>query len=235
MFYVTESADDRPGAASDERIAGLVSRLDTSDSERFDPPAGLWERIETAVAADADQRDQPTLEVGMVLEYRIDADDVVMAVGGSWDDVAVQGDAGDLVAPDYDRTLWSYIGSQEIRDIWQLIVERVRSDGKELRVPLRCDDAGTRRWFEITVTPEAGGTVRFVSVLVFQESRLSVPLLLTDADRDPEAAAVPLCSWCGHGFDGSRWLEIGQLVRESRLLEATTMPPVSYGICPSCR
>ena len=211
--------------APDERIAGLLTDLEPADFERLDPPAGLWGRVSESIAADTRARDRRSDELGMVVEYRIDAADVVTWVGESWAAFAEENDAGQLSVPDHDRTLWSYFGSDEIRDLWRLIVERVRADRLEMQLPLRCDGADTRRWFEITVSPEAAGGVHFRSTLVKVEARPNVTLLDSGAERDPDVAAVPLCSWCGHGYDGARWLEIGQLVRESRLLEATAMPP----------
>ncbi|MDX2381868.1 MAG: hypothetical protein QNM02_19180, partial [Acidimicrobiia bacterium] len=141
----------------------------------------------------------------------------------------------ELAVTAHDRTLWSYIDREEIRELWQLLVERVRTLQVRARVPFRCDAAHARRWFEMTITPEPGGRVHFRSVLAFEETRSPMALLDAHSERDRDAEPVPLCSWCGRGQRGSDWLDIEELVQSARLLERVSMPPISYGICGSCR
>lgn len=235
MNHVIEAADDPSAIASDERITSLISRIGEADFERFDPPADLWDRIAESIGADAERCDARPSGLGLVVEYCIDGDDIITMVGESWAEFAEENNGPEPAASIGSRTLWSYFGNDEIRDLWRLIVERVRTSQIQLQVPLRCDAPDTRRWFEISVTPESAGTVRFRCVCVHEEARAAVPLLDVAAERDEDAPAVPLCSWCGNGHDGSRWLEIGQLVRESRMLESSQLPPIDYGICPDCR
>ncbi len=87
----------------------------------------------------------------------------------------------------------------------------------------------------MTIAPEPDGSVHFRSVLVFEESRPPVALLDLHSERDADAQPVPLCSWCGRGQHGARWLDIEELVQVGRLLEPASMPPISYGICAACR
>ena len=53
-------------------------------------------------------------------------------------------------------------------------------------------------------------------------------------ERDGDRPAVPVCSWCGEGHDGSHWRRIEDVVRDLRLLE-DLLPSIDYGICPTCR
>ena len=75
----------------------------------------------------------------MVVEYWIDANDVVTDVGQSWAHFAYDNDAPELAVPAPDRTLWTYFDNDETRELWQLLVERVRASQKGAHVPLRCD------------------------------------------------------------------------------------------------
>jgi len=230
---------DAEDAAATERIRSILSRVEESDFERFDPPADLWERIEASIAADlvTSTREPPSREfpASTIVEYRIDADDIVTDVGQSWADFARDNDAPELAVPTSDRALWTYFESDEIRDLWRLLVELVRASQTGAEVPLRCDAPHARRWFDMTITPEPNGRVHFRCVLVFEEARPTVSLLDAQSERDNRARPVPLCSWCGRGQHGSLWLEIEELVRVTRLLERASMPPISHGICASCR
>ena len=222
-----------------ERIVGITSRVESADFRRVDPPAELWEQIAASVASEpeAGPRNPPGRNdpVSNVVEYRIDAYDRVVDVGESWADFASDNDGLDLAKNPPDQTLWTYFDREETRDIWRLLVAHVRKSQKAAQVPLRCDAPGTRRWTEMTLTPESDGGVHFRSVVVFEESRPTVPLLDLHEDRDEGSEPVLVCSWCGLGQHGSGWCEIEELVRDTRLLERESLPPVSFGICASCQ
>lgn len=179
----------------------------------------------------------PTISVSAAaVEYVIDADDAVIAFDGAWTEFARENDAPELAELSSGRQLWSYFGSGEVRELWQLLVGRVRAEQVEARVPFRCDAPSVRRWFEMTITPGDEDTVRFRSVNTFEQVRsTAVPVLDLHAERDQAAPAILLYSWCGRGHDGTRWLDLEELVIEQRLLEQTRVPPISHGSCPECR
>ena len=210
-----------------ERLTSLLSTVGDADFERFEPPADLWGRISASITS--------TRTPGMVVEYWIDADDVVFATGEGWVEFARDNDAPELVDLAPDRTLWSHFDTDEARDLWRAVVARVRSQQAEAKVPLRCDAPDMRRWFEMTITPGDNDTVRFSSALVFEEPRPTVALLQTKTEPMSSAPAVPVCGWCGQAHDGTSWMAVEELVQSHRLLEATVVPRVEYGICPPCR
>lgn len=232
-----DDADD--GAAVTDRIRLILSELEEADFERVDPPAELWDRIEASITSGPamSPREPPSRELpaSTVVEYWIDANDVVIDVGQSWADFARDNDAPELAVLPSDRTLWTYFDSDEVAELWRLLVERVRGLQKGAEVPLRCDAPDARRWFDMTITPEPDRRVHFRCVLVFEEARPPVSLLDLRSERDVDLQSVPLCSWCGRAQHGSRWLDIEELVQAARLFERVSMPPISHGICTSCR
>ncbi|MCP3856369.1 MAG: hypothetical protein GY698_16765 [Actinomycetia bacterium] len=233
-------------AAITDRLRRILSEVEKTDFERVEPPTDLWGLIEASVTSDplVSPRGSRTLPkeppsrdaaASTVVEYWIDADDVVTDVGQSWADFARDSDAPELAVPAPDRSLWSYFGDDAIRELWQLLVERVRGLQTECRVPFRCDAPHVRRWFDMTITPEPNGRAHFRCALVFEESRPPVALLDLHSERDDGLRPVPVCGWCGRGQYDSLWLEIEEVVHAARLLERTSMPPISHGICASCR
>lgn len=235
-----DAADIDRGAV--DRIGRVLSEIEASDFDLLDPPADLWDAIVASIALDEAERDTAPKEPprrettgGTVVEYCIDGNDVLVDVGQDWSDFARDNGAPGLAASAPDRTLWTYFDQDEVRELWQLLVDRVRSTRKQVRVPLRCDAPDTRRWFEMTVTPEAHGWVRFRCDLIFEESREPVALLDGGSKRDHGAEAIAVCSWCGRGRSGSTWLDIEELVHVERLLEQPSLPPISNGICDPCR
>jgi len=214
-----------------DRVTTIVAEVDSVDFQLVDPPDELWGLIAVSIAAD---RDSTPTGSGSVVEYAIDANDIVIAVDAGWAAFAQENDAPELAELATDRPLSSYFDSDEVRDVWRLLIERVRAKQTQAHVPLRCDAPDMRRWFEMTITPEPHDVLRFRSVLVFEEPRSSVALLSPNAVRDDTAPGVPVCSWCGDGYDGSQWQQIEELVRNLRLLEER-VPPINHGICPTCR
>ena len=214
-----------------DRLALIVSHVDGTDLERVDPPDALWGRIAASITAESAR--VPTRS-GTVVEYSINADDVVIAVDEGWAAFARDNDAPELVELEPARTLWSYFDSDEARDLWRLLIQQVRAKQAEAHVPLRCDAPHIRRWFEMTITPAPDGTVHFRSLLVFEQPRPSVSLLGKRTEPDDETPAIPVCSWCAKAHDGFQWREIEELARDFRLLE-DRMPSITYGICPTCR
>lgn len=213
------------------RLEDLLGQIDLADGERVEPPPQLWGRIAASLAADADVE----TGAGTVVEYWIDAEDEILVVGADWSSFARGNRAPELADTTPDRTLWSYFDGDEVRDLWRLLTARVRATRTAAQVPLRCDAPDMRRWFEMTVTPVPDGVVHFRCSLVFEEPRDAVELLDAFGRRDPDAAAVPVCSWCGDAHDGESWGRIEDVVRERRLLEQELLPPIRHGVCPTCR
>ena len=243
-----QSDDDEAdiGSADIERIRRLLSEVDGTNQPLLAPPPEIWDAIQAEITQESTaESTQPALPpkeppsrvapLSLVVEYRIDGDDIVSQVGRDWADFARDNDAPELAVQKSDRTLWSYIDDNEIRELWQLLVRRVRTTRSEVHVPFRCDAPHARRWFDMTIVPEADNRVLFRSVLVYADWRPPVALLDRYSERDPTAQPVVVCSWCGRGRHGPQWLDIEDLVRADRLLERTSMPPISHGICAACR
>lgn len=221
--------------SADERVHRILAGMGAGDLELLEPPATVWAGIDDVLASQHARRAPAASTTQMVVEYEIDAADRVVGLGEGWAAFAADNGAPELITPADDRTLWSYFDRDEIRDIWRMVVARVRTLRRSARVPLRCDAPHARRWFEIELTPLPEDGVRFRSVLLFEEPRTVVPLLDPQTARRDDLASVPVCSWCGRGEHGAAWLDIEDLVRVARLLEQDDLPPISYGICGSCR
>jgi len=218
------------------RVLSALSELQPGDLAPVVPPPDVWDAIAASLASGrAEMPGDGTSTPALVVEYLIDADDVVTGVSEGYAEFARANGAPELVEPSSDRTLWSAFDGDEIRELWQLVVQRVRTEHTEAQVPFRCDAAHARRWFEMTVSPAEHGCVRFRSVQMFEEEREPIALLDHEVTRDAAAPAIALCSWCGRGERDGEWLEIDDLVQAGRLLELDAPPPVSFGICNPCR
>ncbi|MGI9603960.1 MAG: hypothetical protein ACR2QE_18910, partial [Acidimicrobiales bacterium] len=144
----------------------MLSELGAADFERVAPPAEIWAGIEATVTAEraaASRAPKAPPAQGspspMVVDYWIDANDVVTEVANGWAAFATDNNAPELTVLDSDRSLWSYFDRDEVRELWQVLVQRLRASQRTAQVPLRCDATDTRRWFEMTITPSSDGSV----------------------------------------------------------------------------
>ncbi len=227
--------------AESERIDALLRELDAEDLEFLEPPTSIWKAISATVDAERDAariaRTAPGLRHSdaLTVAYRIDADDHVVSMGDGWSNFARDNGAPELAELTGTQTLWSFFSSDTSRSVWQMIIERVRNSGEAMQVPLRCDAPHARRWFEMTVSPEADGHVHFHSVLVFEELREPVAFLDAFVERDSTDDEIALCTWCAQAEYEGEWCEVEDVVRRARLLERSVMPPVVHGVCSACR
>jgi len=111
-----------PRAASDDnglepaelaRLRRAAAHLERADFERFEPPEGLWGRIAGSIGSATGTT---------VVEYSIDANDVVVAVGGDWSQFASENQAAELARTWVGRELWTCLGDDDLRDLWRLLV-----------------------------------------------------------------------------------------------------------------
>ena len=232
----TDGVGEDEGAEA--RIDAILRSIDPTDVDGLEPPDEIWAGIEATLADErrSAPRRSPTrdAEPRLTIEYRIDADDVVLA-GDGWAEAARADAVPELAIPAPGRTLWSHMAEGETRDLWQLLTARVRERRTSVTIPFRCDGPSARRWFEMTVSPEADGSIAFRSDLVFAESRDTIALLELDIDRDPTVLPVLLCAWCGRGEVDGAWVELEELVRARRLLEVHAVPSIDTGVCGDCR
>jgi hypothetical protein len=218
------------------RLTSLLGRPGSDAGELVEPPGDLWDRIASAVAEDG-QVEPPNGEptgAGTVIEYRIDAADVLVGVGGDWESFAGRNDAPELATTPSGGTLWDAIGDGPLRDLWRAAVSRVRATGTPVTIPFRCDGPTTRRWFDMTLTPAADGSVGFRSELTFEMTRPEIPALRRHIARDTSLPPVEICCWCAEASDDGDWQPVEEVLAHSRLLERHPPPPVAYGLCPRC-
>lgn len=146
-----------------ERAIRALRSLDAADLVLIEPPPSVWDGIEASIESGrGGLPGSPSPESTVaIVEYSIDASDVLAEVGAGWVDAAIDHGAPELARPADNRVLWESIDGDEMRALWQLVVRQVRSEQSEVRVPFRCDSAHARRWFEMAIAPVADGWCAF--------------------------------------------------------------------------
>ena len=164
------------------------------------------------------------------VRYRVDADNVIVAIGGDWDTVAAANDAPELEGLGRTNLLES-ISDPTLRELWRRVLVDVRAGRRMHGFDLRCDAPSLRRWITIVVEPQPGNEVSFSSVETRTEVRPYVRLLDRRAARADELLAV--CAWCAK-VRTTAWVTVEEAVKQLGLFEIEALPSIRHGICDRC-
>jgi hypothetical protein len=170
-----------------------------------------------------------------VFIYRIDRDDHVVYVGDNWQDFADENGATAACSPDFvlGRSLWHFISDAETEHLYKILVERVRLRRSSIRVPIRCDSPGLRRFMEVEIHPLKDNGVEFRSSALRVEPRERVDLLRGDISRSEDLLRI--CSFCKKiDMSKNHWVETERAVKELDLFGPKALPSLTHGVCPSC-
>jgi hypothetical protein len=167
------------------------------------------------------------------VSYLVDPLDRVAGVNKAWTDFAIMNGAFSVLPNGViGSNLWSHISSETVREVYRLILRRVRG-GRRVTFSYRCDSPARRRKFEMTVALAEGGNVRFTSKLLSEEEREPVRLLEPGQPRNDRMMVV--CSWCQRVSEpGGTWLPVEDAVVRDSLMEAATFPRITHGMCDDC-
>jgi len=166
--------------------------------------------------------------------YQIDGEDRIIGVSDGWSQFAQSNDAGQLQAEAVvGRLLWDFVAGSEARQLYQLLFDQVREDGRSRTIPFRCDGPECRRYMELTIDPLPDSALEMRSVLVHEEQRVPVPLLSALVSRTGDI--LRMCAWCKRVNVDGEWFEVEEAVRRLDLFGAQELPMISHGICASCK
>jgi hypothetical protein len=156
--------------------------------------------------------------------YRIDSEDRLVYANGAFHRFAHAAGVPDLVESWYGRSLWQFIGDDELRAVFVALVARARS-GRTVHVATRCDSPSLARSVDMEIAPVADDGVEFRCRL--GRARLITPALSSGGEL------LRVCAWC-YRADRGGWRDIEDVVADEHLLERPTVPVVTHGICDDC-
>ncbi|MBI2425676.1 MAG: hypothetical protein HYV27_22815 [Candidatus Hydrogenedentes bacterium] len=132
-----------------------------------------------------------------------------------------------------DRSLGEFICNPSVRQLWDSVLNRVRSTNKPITFSVRCDSPECRRFMEIDVSPQDDGQLLFANRLIREEPR-TVPSALDPYSCRTEDIVV-VCSVCSKIRTGEEtWMEAEGAVSTLGLMDRDVQPVLSHGLCRSC-
>jgi hypothetical protein len=175
--------------------------------------------------------------------YVIDPADRVVEVDDGWIAFANANDASDLPERVLGASLWTFIANDTVQELYSTLFRRIRSTGREITIPFRCDSPSLRRYMKLRIGRDAGpaGTLLCRTTLTRVE-RQSVPfhavtpsLWSTAAAPQEESEGVVMsgCSWCRR-VNANGWREIDDALMRLPTLFTDPVGLRTTGLCPAC-
>ncbi len=168
-----------------------------------------------------------------ICAYTVDADNVLIAVGGSWDRFARENGASELAEPaPLGRPLFEFIADRTTSQLYHQVLAQVRARKERQAFDIRCDSPRMRRFLRLTFVPAPLRAVAVESELLREEPRAAVALLVRGGARSSEV--LESCSWCERVSVEGEWYDIEEAVARLRSFENDDLPALSHGICDDC-
>ena len=165
--------------------------------------------------------------------YRIDSTDCITSVSEGWNSFATANGGESLLPPGILGTsLWPWIVDPTTHQVYRSLLTRVRKGAGPVRFQFRCDGPDRRRLLQMQISVAPGDSVDFQTTLLRNQTRAEVGLM--DPTTLRSDALLTICAWCMRLPVSGEWLEIEQAVSALGLFEASTMPRLSHGMCPTC-
>jgi hypothetical protein len=164
--------------------------------------------------------------------YTIDASDRLVFVNPAWREFVapVVADPEQLL----ERPVWDRIPAGVVRQLWELLYNRVRAVGGGVFVPMRVDRADERRLIDIELRPLGDGSIRHICEPVWREPRAAVALLDPAYPRDERV--LRSCEWCRRiQVRLGVWEEIEQAQQTLSIYAEATLPRLEPVACTSCK
>ena len=164
--------------------------------------------------------------------YTIDPADRLLSVNPAWcqfvtpvvtDPVQVLG-----------HPIWDRIPGGVVRQLWELLYNRVRAVGGAVFVPMRADRADERRLVDIQLIPLADGSIHHICEPVWRERRPAVALLDPAYPRDERV--LRNCMWCRRiQVRLGLWEEVEDAQQTLAIPADATLPQLEPVACSSCK
>lgn len=165
--------------------------------------------------------------------YEIDRDNRILSVSDSFVLYGMQNNYPDISKDALvGKPLLDFFADNEIRHLYESVIDLVRKTGKSSTVPFRCDSPEEIRQMELEISPLDDGKIRFRSVLVDKEPRKRMDILDSNVSR--AGKLLVMCSWCKRIAMDNMWIDLDRAAEETNLFNTPKLPPISHAMCPTC-
>ena len=166
--------------------------------------------------------------------YGVDVNDDLAWVDSSWLGFANENGASDLTkTPIQGKCLWDFIADESTRNLYREIHRRVRSTGRAIVLPLRCDSPNLKRYMQLTISPGFSGALDYRCILHRVELQPRLTILEYSTKRSSDM--LTMCSCCKKVcVEPMGWVHVEAVAAKLHLFDSDTVPQLQYLVCPEC-
>lgn len=164
--------------------------------------------------------------------WRIDADDCILETNEAFRRFARENGTPHLAEDLSGQNLWDHVTGDDVRHLYELILQRSRRSRTPFSFDYRCDSPVLRRYLRLTLTSRPDGGIVFESSIVREEPCDAVELL--DPTQPRGLDLVRICSWCKKVKVGDDWVAVEEAVGRLGVFESDYLPALTHGICIAC-
>ena len=174
-------------------------------------------------------------EVCETYKYGVDRNDIVVGLSDNWQSFSEENGGGEGCYPRniIGSSLWRHVREWETKQLYEIILQRVREHNHRATFPFRCDSPEKRRFLTLAVIPMDEASIAFESTILNTELREPVVLLNGGIKRSEEFLRI--CSMCKRiAISATEWVEVEIAVQHLGLFQKVVMPQFTHGVCKSC-
>jgi hypothetical protein len=172
--------------------------------------------------------------VRQVYQYGVDDNDVLTYVDQWWVAFAEENRAIGLVRDSVvGHSIWEFIADEPTRQLYRELHSYVRSTGKPIQVPFRCDSPTLQRFMQLKISRGENGHLQYESTLLRTVPQRRLSILSPRTKRSN--AFLTMCSVCKRSLiEPSGWIELGDISLRLRMYDQQRVPELRYTVCPDC-
>lgn len=165
--------------------------------------------------------------------YVIDQFDALLEFNTQWNVFALENNAIHILDEKVKgKPIWDFISGLETKTIYKMVLNRVRSQKKEVKFKYRCDSPNEIRHMMMEIQPCSNNNIKFNNILLEQINRSYLPLFDKQVPRNE--TVITSCAWCMKIKANEHWLEIETALNELNYFNTDILPKITHGICESC-
>jgi hypothetical protein len=125
-----------------------------------------------------------------------------------------------------------FIGDETTRELFRILLERTRNEGRPARIADRCDSDGEARAVQLRLIPLSAGAIE--CAWTFLQGSLALEIPASGSSSLAVDEHLRMCSWCHRIHVDGAWQAIEAALPLLGALDHGTLPPITHGICPQC-
>ena len=168
-------------------------------------------------------------------ELKLDARNRIASVNDAWLHImcpqnGVQPEADRLI----DRPFWDFISGTQVRQVWEILFERVRSAWAPLFLPTRADTPDLQRVWDLELHPLPERGLHLIAHFVWSQERPALALFDPAFPRNGDSLGY--CAWCNRvQVRIGAWEEVEEAQVTLRLDAAQALPTLKHAVCNGCK